>query len=182
MDLSIVSSLYRSAPYLKDFHRRTSAAAQRLGISYEIILVNDGSPDESLEIALELQRIDPRLCVVDLSRNFGHHKALMTGLAHSRGRRVFLLDTDLEEDPELLPLFAETMDRSGYARGTLATREGLSAPVTVRFDEYGVLHLDCQTDADCAAANGVAYHGPGGSGVRAPNMGSPPADESGPAG
>ena len=113
MDLSIVSSLYRSAPYLRDFHRRASAAVQSLGLDYEIVLVNDGSPDDSLEIALELQREDPRLLVVDLSRNFGHYKALMTGLAHSRGRRVFLLDSDLEEDPELLFSLSEAMDRTG---------------------------------------------------------------------
>jgi putative glycosyltransferase len=112
MDLSIVSSLYRSAPYLREFHRRASAAAQRLGADYEIILVNDGSPDDSLEIALELRHGDPRLCLIDLSRNFGHHKALMTGLAHARGRRVFLLDADLEEEPELLLPFAETLERA----------------------------------------------------------------------
>jgi putative glycosyltransferase len=112
MDLSIVSSLYRSAPYLEEFHRRISTAAQRLGLDYEIILVNDGSPDESLEIALELQRNDSRLSIIDLSRNFGHHKAMMTGLAHTRGRRVFMLDADLEEEPELLSLFASTMERT----------------------------------------------------------------------
>lgn len=112
MDLSIVSSLYCSAPYLREFHQRASAVAQRLRLSYEIILVNDGSPDESLDIALELQRSDPRLCVIDLSRNFGHHRAMMTGLAHTRGCRVFLLDADLEEDPELLLLFADAMERT----------------------------------------------------------------------
>lgn len=126
MDLSIVSSLYRSAAYLEEFHRRASATARQLGLDYEIVLVNDGSPDESLEIALELQRRDPRLCVVDLSRNFGHHKAMMTGLAHARGRRVFLLDADLEEEPELLQAFAEAMDRTGadVVYGVQQSRKG----------------------------------------------------------
>lgn len=126
MDLSIVSSLYRSAPYLREFHRRASAAAQRLGLDYEILLVNDGSPDESLDIALELQRSDPRLCVIDLSRNFGHHKAMMTGLAHARGRRVFLLDADLEEEPELLLPFADTMERTAadVVYGVQESRKG----------------------------------------------------------
>lgn len=113
MDLSIVSSLYRSAPYLREFHRRASAAAESLGADYEIILVNDGSPDDSLDIALELQRDDPRLTVIDLSRNFGHYKALMTGLMHARGDRVFMLDSDLEEAPELLRELAEEMERAG---------------------------------------------------------------------
>ena len=126
MDLSIVSSLYRSAPYLREFHRRVSAAAVRLDLDYEVVLVNDGSPDDSLEIALELRRDDPRLCVVDLSRNFGHHKAMMTGLAHARGNRVFLLDSDLEEDPELMLQFSEVMDATAadVIYGVQPTRKG----------------------------------------------------------
>lgn len=126
MDLSIVSSLYHSAPYLREFHRRVSAAAQGLGLNYEIILVNDGSPDESLEMALELRRSDPRLSVVDLSRNFGHHKAIMTGLGQARGSRVFLLDADLEEEPELLLSFAEIMEQTGadVVYGVQKSRKG----------------------------------------------------------
>src|SRR5262245_50738071 len=99
MELSVVSTLYRSAPFLLEFHRRGSAAAQRISADYEIVLVNDGSPDESLALALELHGRDPRVRVIDLARNFGHHKAMMTGLAHARGRRVFLVDCDLEEEP-----------------------------------------------------------------------------------
>ncbi len=89
MRLSIVATLYRSAPYLREFHRRTSEAARRFaGGDYEIVLVNDGSPDESLDIALELQARDPHLRIVDLSRNFGHHEAIWTGLRHARGAWV----------------------------------------------------------------------------------------------
>ena len=93
--------------------RRASAAAQRMSADYEIVLVNDGSPDESLAMALELHGRDPRVRVIDLARNFGHHKAMMTGLAHARGRRVFLIDCDLEEEPELLAGFQEEMERTG---------------------------------------------------------------------
>jgi putative glycosyltransferase len=67
--------------------------------------VNDGSPDDSMDIALDLQRSDPRVVIVDLARNFGHHKAMMTGLAHVTGDLVFLIDCDLEELPEDLALF-----------------------------------------------------------------------------
>ena len=106
MKLSIVATLYQSAKHLREFHQRCSVAAQDLvGDDYEIVLVNDGSPDDSLSIAVELTQEDPRLKVVDLSRNFGHHKAMMTGLAHARGDLVFLLDSDLEEQPEWLAEF-----------------------------------------------------------------------------
>ncbi|MBY0263996.1 MAG: glycosyltransferase family 2 protein [Holosporales bacterium] len=112
MKLSVVSTLYQSAPYVEEFHRRASAAAEQLvGQDYEIILVNDGSPDNSLEIAVNLTKSDPHLVVVDLSRNFGHHKALMTGLSYAKGERVFLIDSDLEEKPEWLIPFAAQMDQ-----------------------------------------------------------------------
>jgi putative glycosyltransferase len=101
MKLSVVATLYRSAAHLREFHRRaTEAARAYAGEDYEIVLVNDGSPDDSLALAVQLAAADPRLVVVDLSRNFGHHKAMMTGLAHAHGERVFLIDSDLEEDPQ----------------------------------------------------------------------------------
>jgi putative glycosyltransferase len=105
MELSIVSTLYCSEPYLESFYQRACDSAARLNHSFEIILVNDGSPDASLETALRLQVLDPRIRIIDLSRNFGHHKAMMTGLMHARGEMVFLIDSDLEEEPELLEIF-----------------------------------------------------------------------------
>lgn len=105
MKLSIVTTLYRSAGTIDEFYRRALAAAEPLGYEIEFVLVNDGSPDDSLEHALALRQADRRVIVVDLARNFGHHKALMTGLAHATGDLLFLLDSDLEEDPELLGVF-----------------------------------------------------------------------------
>ncbi|MGC8068848.1 glycosyltransferase, partial [Salmonella enterica] len=82
---------------------RAAAAARALaGEDFEIVFVNDGSPDHSLDVAVELTKADSHVVVVDLSRNFGHHKALMTGLAHARGDLVYLVDSDLEEEPEWL--------------------------------------------------------------------------------
>jgi len=111
MKLSIVATLYQSAEYIDEFHRRASQAAKELaGEDYEIILVNDGSPDDSLNLAIQLAETDSHLVVVDLSRNFGHHKAMMTGLEHSCGEKVFLLDSDLEEEPEWLSDFNRAME------------------------------------------------------------------------
>lgn len=110
MKLSIVATLYQSAPHIAEFHQRASAAANQLvGDDYEIVLVNDGSPDRSLDLAVQLTNSDGHLVLVDLSRNFGHHKAMMTGLAHAKGERVFLIDSDLEEEPECLICFSDQM-------------------------------------------------------------------------
>jgi putative glycosyltransferase len=108
--LSIVATLYQSAPYIAEFHQRAGSVARQLvGDDYEIVLVNDGSPDNSLDLAIKLTEEDAHVIVVDLSRNFGHHKAMMTGLAHAKGERVFLIDSDLEEEPEYLIDFSEQM-------------------------------------------------------------------------
>ncbi len=109
MELSIVSTLYRSARYLPEFYARCCAVAETITPDFEIVLVNDGSPDDSLAIAIALYECDRRVRIIDLSRNFGHHKAMMTGLAHTRGRFVFLIDCDLEVAPEILTLFNEKM-------------------------------------------------------------------------
>lgn len=110
MKLSVVSTLYGSAPHLEEFHARMSHATRAVaGDDYEIILVNDGSPDDSLELAIQLLGDDNHLRIVDLSRNFGHHHAMISGLEQARGERVFLIDSDLEEDPDWLLKFWETM-------------------------------------------------------------------------
>lgn len=127
MKLSIVATLYQSAPYIDEFHRRASAAARQLvGDDYEIVFVNDGSPDNSLELAIKLAEEDAHVVVVDLSRNFGHHKAMMTGLAHAEGERVFLIDSDLEEEPEWLLQFDAQMndEESDVVFGVQSARKG----------------------------------------------------------
>lgn len=127
MKLSIVSTLFRSAVHLDEFHRRSTASARAVaGDDYEIVLVNDGSPDDSLERAVRLSSTDPHLIVVDLSRNFGHHKAMMTGLSHSAGELVFLIDSDLEEEPEWLVDFSDIMacERCDVVYGVQERRKG----------------------------------------------------------
>jgi len=90
MKVSVVSTLYHSAPYVAEFVDRIRAELKKLTSDYEIVLVDDGSPDDSLRTALTLTTTEPRLKVVELSRNFGHHKAMMTGLEHTAGEIVFM--------------------------------------------------------------------------------------------
>jgi putative glycosyltransferase len=111
--LSVVTMLYRSEPYLREFHRRMVVAAAAVTPEFEIVYVDDGSPDGSAALVREIAAEDPRVVLVELSRNFGHHPAALAGLAHARGRRVFILDVDLEEQPEWLAAFASHMDATG---------------------------------------------------------------------
>ena len=113
MRLSIVATLYSSAPYIEEFCRRASDAARQMTKDFEIVLVNDGSPDNSLELALSIRKTNAHVKIVDLARNFGHHKAMQTGLLHAKGELVFLIDSDLEEDPALLSSFLTEMERTG---------------------------------------------------------------------
>lgn len=113
MKLSIVATLYKSASHIAEFHQRVCAVAKQLaGEDYEIVLVNDGSPDNSLDLAVHLTEHDGHVVVVDLSRNFGHHKAIMTGLAQAKGDEIFLIDSDLEEEPEWVISFARQMQNT----------------------------------------------------------------------
>jgi putative glycosyltransferase len=102
MNLSIVTSLYYSSEYIKEFYDRITVEANAITNSYEIIFVNDGSPDNSLEIVRKLSDQDFHIKIIDLSRNYGQHRALMCGLEYSQGDFVFLTSVDLEEQPEFL--------------------------------------------------------------------------------
>jgi putative glycosyltransferase len=108
--LSVVTSLYHSGPYLEEFCRRMADAAKKITDDYEIVLVNDGSPDDALERAIAVQRGNTHVVVIDLSRNFGQHKAMMTGMNHAKGKYVFLIEVDLEECPEWVGDFHEKLE------------------------------------------------------------------------
>lgn len=111
MKLSIVTTLYKSSLYIDEFYERISREAKTIVDDYEIIFVDDGSPDDSLQKAVALYEKDSKVKVIELSRNFGHHKAIMTGLSHAKGEFVFLIDCDLEEEPELLGKFWEELHK-----------------------------------------------------------------------
>ncbi len=125
--ISVVSSLYNSGPYVSEFHSRIVATLRSLGVNYEIIFVNDGSPDDALQQAVDVQSGDPNVTVVDLSRNFGQHKATMTGMGYAGGDFVFVIEIDLEEQPEWLSMFFDelTSDEAlDVVYGVQKTRKG----------------------------------------------------------
>lgn len=126
MKLSIVTTLYQSAATIDEFCRRAFTAAESVTDDIELVMVNDGSPDDSLDRALAIQTRDARVVVVDLARNFGHHRAMMTGLNHATGDLVFLIDSDLEEQPEEIGRFHQMMlqDRCDVVYGVQQKRRG----------------------------------------------------------
>jgi putative glycosyltransferase len=88
-EISIVSTMYRSRPFLDRFLAECLQALSDIRCDhFEILLVNDGSPDDSLAYALERQADIPQLAVVDLARNFGYHHAIQAGLRHARGNLI----------------------------------------------------------------------------------------------
>jgi glycosyltransferase involved in cell wall biosynthesis len=90
----------RNLPLL---YARTAAVMQDLGEPWELIFVNDGSRDHTLEVMKALRDCDPRVAIVDLSRNFGKEIATTAGLDHARGDAVIVVDADLQDPPELIP-------------------------------------------------------------------------------
>lgn len=112
--LSIVSTMYRSRQFLDQFLEQCLQSVRDIGCTeFEIVLVNDGSPDDSLAYALSRKHDIPEIVVVDLSRNFGHHYAMQAGLRHARGEHILLIDCDLEVSPLVLGEFKERMEQTG---------------------------------------------------------------------
>jgi dolichol-phosphate mannosyltransferase len=110
-NLSIVVPCYNEEAVLRPLYERLVAAcAAAAESSFEIILVNDGSRDNTWGVTVELCERDHRVIGVDLSRNHGHQLALSAGLSMSRGRRVLIIDADLQDPPELLPEMMRLID------------------------------------------------------------------------
>lgn len=128
--LSIVVPCYNEEACLPELHRRLSAAAhEAVGTNHEIVLVNDGSKDASWQVMQALAATDPRLVVVNLSRNHGHQLALTAGLDLAGGERILIIDADLQDPPELLPAMMREMDlaQADVVYGVRRKREGETA-------------------------------------------------------
>lgn len=100
---SIVSPVYKAAPLLPELVRRIKASVAPLGKPFEIILVDDFSPDDSWAVLNELRRAEPTLRILQLSRNFGQHHAISAGLERARGEWIVVMDCDLQDRPEEIP-------------------------------------------------------------------------------
>ncbi len=126
--LSIVAPCYNEAEGLPEFIRRVKAVCARLACRHEIILVNDGSRDHTLSVARDLALADPAIKVVNLLRNFGHQAAVTAGLDLAAGDAVVLIDSDLQDPPEvIIEMVARWREGADVAYGQRRTRAGESA-------------------------------------------------------
>lgn len=128
--LSIVVPCYNEAACLEALAERLHrGAAEVAGQDYEIILINDGSRDDSWPRMRALNAADPRLTAIDLSRNHGHQLALTAGLDLSRGAYILIVDADLQDPPELLGPMLETLRRedADVVYGVRRSRNGETA-------------------------------------------------------
>ena len=126
--LAIVAPCYNEEAGLPEFIRRVQAVCAGLACAYEIVLVNDGSRDRTLPVALDLASRDPLIKVVNLLRNFGHQAAVTAGLDVAEGDAVVLIDSDLQDPPELIAdMVAAWRQGADVAYGQRRTREGETA-------------------------------------------------------
>jgi glycosyltransferase involved in cell wall biosynthesis len=124
--LSVVAPVYNEAELISTFVQRTCAALA--DYSFELVLVNDGSSDGSSAILDGLAASDPRVRVIHLSRNFGHQAALTAGLEHAGGDIVAMLDSDLQDPPELIPtMIARWEEGADVVYAVRERREGETA-------------------------------------------------------
>jgi glycosyltransferase involved in cell wall biosynthesis len=113
LDLSVVIPVRNEAASLDALHRELTEVLSAWGRSYEVIIVDDGSTDQSFEILTRLHASDSRLRVVRLRRNFGQTAAFSAGFAHARGRLIATADGDLQNDPRDIPTMVDLLERGG---------------------------------------------------------------------
>ena len=125
---SVVAPVYNEDALVAEFCQRTIAALEPLGEPFEIVLVNDGSRDHSGDIIRQLHDQDPRIKVVNFSRNFGHQIAITAGMDYAQGQAVAVIDSDLQDPPEVITQMIDEWKR-GYqvVFGVRGEREGETA-------------------------------------------------------
>jgi len=111
--LSIIIPAYNEEEVLEEFYRRIVGVVSKIGLPYELIFVNDGSKDRTLQLLTSLGQQNEHLVIIDLSRNFGKEIAVSAGIDFCRGDAVVIIDADLQDPPELIPELIEQW-RLGY--------------------------------------------------------------------
>jgi polyisoprenyl-phosphate glycosyltransferase len=102
MELSVVIPVFNEETNIREVYQRVAAELESVACGFEIIFIDDGSTDSSVDQIASLHRLDPRVKLLSLSRNFGHQTALTAGMDHARGDAVIAMDADLQHPPALI--------------------------------------------------------------------------------
>ncbi len=125
LDVSVVLPVFDEERGLPELHRRLKAVLVAMGVSHEILIVNDGSRDRSWQVILELANADRAVKAINLSRNFGHQVAITAGIDASAGAAVVVMDSDLQDPPELIEqLYAKYREGFDVVYAQRRTRVG----------------------------------------------------------
>ena len=130
----MVLPVYNEAETIRDFFSELLSAVQPLGFDIEVVFINDGSADDSLAAMREIKdEIGSRaeIVILDFARNFGHQAAVTAGIEHATGDVILIMDTDMQDDPAVIPVMVEKW-RAG-AEVVFATRTSRREPLLVRF-------------------------------------------------
>ena len=125
--LSVIIPVFNEALLIHEMVSRLTAVCNSMQIPYELIFVNDGSSDGSLQILKGFAAADDTIRYVSFSRNFGHQNAVMAGVTHSKGEAVVIIDGDLQDPPELIPeMYAKYLEGFKVVYAKRIQREGES--------------------------------------------------------
>lgn len=123
--ITIITPVYNEEPVLEKLHQRVIEVMDATDHSWELILVNDGSRDNSVDLIAQLASKDSRVKGISLSRNFGFQIAVTAGLDHAQGDAIVIADADLQDPPEVIPeMIAKWQDGYDVVYGVRSERQG----------------------------------------------------------
>jgi dolichol-phosphate mannosyltransferase len=126
-EISVIAPVFNEVQSLPEFYRRVRQVLDGLGVRWELLLVDDGSTDGSTDLIRQLAREDARVRALIFARNFGHQLAVTAGLDHCRGRAAIIIDSDLQDPPEVMAdLIARWREGYEVVYAVRAEREGES--------------------------------------------------------
>jgi len=124
---SVVVPAFNEEEVIHETYKRLTAVMQRMGETYELVFVNDGSKDRTAQLIGEICKTDASVVLINFSRNFGHMPAISAGMAYAQGDAIFIIDADLQDPPELFPEMVKAWkDGADVAYGKRRKREGES--------------------------------------------------------
>jgi len=156
--ISVVSPVYGCGGTVIELYLRIKKALEAENLSFELLLIDDGSPDESWSAIEDLASRDDRVKGILLSRNFGQHNAITAGLEHAKGKWVVVMDCDLQDQPEeIIKLYKKTQEGFDIVLGKRQERQDLYIKKFLSKTFYRVLSYLTQTEQDSTIGNFGIY-------------------------